>query len=258
MLELLLGILILLIGGLDGVIDAFIGASGGMLNVPFLSLIGVPIKAAIGTSLAVDVVGDCVVAYTYNEHENVDGKMGLSLMIGTVIGAQIGSAVGSALPSFGLEVAYAIFLIVGGIYFWRKKKVKALAVHKGLSFSSSKISTVVTILIGLAVGSVVVLFGGGGGGMILMVLLFVFGFPMHKAVGTSVMVEAGSSLSGCLGYAIRGHINILYGIILMVGIIIGGRLAAKYANTVNEESFSKLVGVIFVVLGVLMVLFRQH
>jgi len=257
MLTVLLGFLILLIGALDGVIDAFVGASGGMINVPFLNLIGVPIKAAIGTSLAVDVVGDCVVAYTYNEHKNIDAKIGLSLMIGTVIGAQIGSAVGSALPSFGLEAAYTIFLIVGGIYFWRKKgKIKALTVHKGLSFSSPKISTIVTILIGLAVGSVVVLFGGGGGGMILMVLLFVFGFPMHKAVGTSVMVEAGSSLSGCLGYAIRGHINILYGVVLMVGIIIGGRLAAKYANKVNEETFSKLVGVIFVVLGVLMVLFR--
>jgi hypothetical protein len=42
----------------------------------------------------------------------------------------------------------------------------------------------------------------------------------------------------------------------MVGIIIGGRLAAKYANKVNEETFSKLVGIIFVALGVLMVLFR--
>lgn len=92
--------------------------------------------------------------------------------------------------------------------------------------------------------------------MILMVLLFVFGFPMHKAIGTSVMVEIGSSLSGCLGYAIRGHINIVYGGILMVGIIISGRLAAKYANKINEETFSKFVGVIFVVLGVLMVLLR--
>ena len=257
MLELLVGIFMLLIGALDGVIDAFIGASGGMLNVPVLSLIGVPIKAAIGTSLAVDVVGDCVVAFTYNEHGNVDVKIGLPLMLGTVIGAQIGSAVGSSLPSFGLEAAYAIFLIVGGIYFWRKKgKVKALAVHKGLNFSSPKITTLVTILIGFALGSVVVIFGGGGGGMVLMVLLFVFGFPMHKAVGTSVMVEAGSSLSGCLGYAIRGHINILYGVILMAGIIIGGRLAAKYANKVNEETFSKLVGIIFVALGVLMVLCR--
>ena len=257
MLGALLGFFILLIGALDGVIDAFIGASGGMINVPVLSLIGVPIKAAIGTSLAVDVVGDCVVAYTYNEHKNVDVKVGLLLMIGTVFGAQIGSAVGSALPSFGLEAAYAIFLIVGGIYFWRKKgKVKALAVHKGLNFSSSKIRAIVTILIGLAVGSFVVLFGGGGGGMILMVLLFVFGFPMHKAIGTSVMVEAGSSLSGCLGYAIRGHINLLYGVILMVGIIIGGRIAAKYVNKVNEETFSKFVGVIFVALGVLMILLR--
>ena len=246
----------MLFGALDGVIDAFIGASGGMINVPLLSLVGVPIKAAIGTSLAVDVVGDLVVAYTYHEHQNVDFRMGLPLMIGTVIGAQIGSAVGCSLPSFGLEIAYAFFLIAGGIYFWRNKgKMKSLSGRKGLKFNSYKISAIVSSLIGLGIGCVVVLFGGGGGAMILMVLLFVFGFSMHKAVGTSVMVEIGSSLSGCLGYAVRGHINILYGVILMAGIIIGGRLAAKYANKVNEEKFSKFVGAIFVALGVLLVLF---
>ena len=249
------GIFVLVFGALDGLIDAFIGASGGIINVPLLSLIGVPVKAAIGTSLAVDVVGDLVVAYTYHEYENVDFKLALPLMIGTIIGAQIGSAVGCSLPNFGLEALYAVFLIGAGIYFWKNKgKKKKVTEPKGLKFNSYKTSFVVTSLIGLAIGSVIVIFGGGGGAMILMILLVVFGLPMHKAVGTSVVVEIGSSLSGCLGYAIRGNINVFYGVILMVGMIIGGRLSAKYANKVNEETFAKFVGVIFVVLGVIFVL----
>lgn len=68
------------------------------------------------------------------------------------------------------------------------------------------------------------------------------------------MVEIGSSLSGCLGYAIRGHINIFYGIILMIGITIGGRLAARYANKINEETLSKLLGGIEIILGLTMIL----
>ena len=249
------GILVLAFGALDGVIDAFIGASGGIINVPLLSMVGVPVKAAIGTSLAVDVVGDLVVAYTYNEYKNVDFKIALPLMLGTVIGAQIGSAVGCSLPDFGLEALYAVFLIGGGIYFYKSQgKTKKPTDPKGLKFNSQKIRILVTSLIGLAIGSVIVIFGGGGGAMILMVLLFVFGLPMHKAVGTSVVVEIGSSLSGCIGYAARGNINIVYGIILMLGIIIGGRLSAKYANKVNEETFAKFVGVIFVGLGFIFIL----
>ena len=162
MLE-ILGIFILLFGALDGVINAFIGASGGMINVPLLTLVGIPVKAAIGTSLAVDVIGDLVVAYTYNEYENVDFKTALPLMIGTIVGPQIGSAVGSSLPSFGLESMYSVFLIVGGIYFWKKKGTKkTVKESKGLKFNSFKTRVAVTGLIGLAIGSVIVIFGGGG------------------------------------------------------------------------------------------------
>jgi len=98
--------------------------------------------------------------------------------------------------------------------------------------------------------------GGGGGMMILLVLLIIFGLSMNKAVGTSVMIEIGSSLSGCLGYVIRGYINVIYSIILMIGIIIGGRLSAKYANKINEKAFSKLVGIIQITLGFSMIFIR--
>lgn len=256
-LEILFFSIVSLVGVLDGIIDGLTGASGGMLNVPILNLLGVPIKAAIGTSLAVDVIGDVVVAYTYNEHKNIDIKLGVPLMIGTVIGAQIGSALGSALPSFGLESVYAIFLILGGIFFLiTKGKIRNLASYKKLNLGSSKIRTLLSIVIGLVIGSFIVILGGGGGMIILLVLLFVFGLPMNKAIGTSVMVEIGSSLSGCLGYSIRGNINLSYGLILMIGITIGGRLTAKYANKIKEKALSELVGIIKITLGVSMIFLK--
>jgi len=257
MLEILLFSIVLLIGVLDGVIDGLTGASGGMLNVPILNLLGIPIKTAIGTSLAVDVIGDVVVSYTYNEHKNVDIKLGVPLIFGTVIGAQIGSALGSTLPSFGLESAFAIFLIISGIFFWRTEgKIRNLTSYKKLNLGAFKTNTVLSFLIGLIIGSFIVILGGGGM-MILLVLLIVFGLSMNKAVGTSVMVEIGSSLSGWLGYVIRGYINAMYSIILMIGIIIGGRLSAKYANKINAKVFSKLVGFIQITLGFSMIFIRS-
>lgn len=256
MWELLLGIA--LVGILDGVIAGTMGASGCMLIVPVLSLVGVEIKAAFGTSLLVDTIGSSVVAYTYHQHKNVNVKqIGLWLTIGQVIGAQVGCAFAEMIPSLSLEAAYSIFLIIIGVYMWRReRKTKSSVSHKGVKISSPTLLAVFSALIGLALGPISVLFGGGGGGITLMVLLFVFGFPIHKAVGTSAMVQVAHALSGAVGYATRGHIDIFYGLIVIIGVVIGGRLAAKYANKIKEEKFSKLAGTIFVILGVIMIFLR--
>jgi uncharacterized membrane protein YfcA len=257
MLEFLIAFIILFVGLLDGVIDGMVGASGGMFNVPVLNLIGLPIKSAIGTSLLVDVVGDSVVAYTYHEYKNVDLAIGLPLMIGAILGGQIGSAVGSALPSFGLESLYSVFLIISGAFFLKTKgRIKNLSTYNKIKIKSLKINGLFSIIIGLCVGSFMVIIGGGGGMVILLALILLFGFPIHKAVGTSVIVEIGSSLSGFLGYAIRGHVNIQYSVFLMIGIVIGGRLTARYVNKISKEKFSKIVGLMKINLGILLIPLR--
>ena len=248
---------IVLVGMFDGVIVGTMGASGGILIVPLLNLVGVPIKAAIGTSLAVDVMGSSVVAYTYNQYKNVDFRQGLWLIVGVVVGAQIGSAVGSTLPSLGLETLYSILLFIGGIFFWRiKGQINSLVSYKGFTIRSSKMQVVVNTLIGLVLGCVSVLFGGGGGVLIFMALVFVFGFTVQKAVGTSALVQVVNALSGAIGYAIRDHVNIFYALIAMIGVIIGGRFTAKYANRIKIEFMSKIIGIIFVILAVIMISLR--
>ena len=89
-----------------------------------------------------------------------------------------------------------------------------------------------------------------------MALLIIIGLPIHKAVGTSVFVEIFSSASGCIGYAIRGHIDLSFVVILIVGVIIGGRLTARYANRVSEDKLSRLIAITFVVLGLLMIILK--
>ena len=66
-----------------------------------------------------------------------------------------------------------------------------------------------------------VIIGGGGGMVILLVLILVFGFPVHKAVGTSVMVEIGSSLSGFLGYIVLNFPNLHHPLFAMLSGIFG-------------------------------------
>jgi|GEM_PF-1241260 len=62
-----------------------------------------------------------------------------------------------------------------------------------------------------------------------------------------------TALSGAIGYALNKHISLLAAILVGAGAIVGGRVGAIYANMVPEKKLAKIVGVIFTMLGVLMI-----
>ncbi len=104
--------LLLAAGGLvAGAFGAMLGLGGGILVVPLLTLVfGLPLPAAVGTSLV------CVVA-TSNGGAAVnlaagraDVRLGLSLGAATVVGAIIGALLGGVLPERVLAGLFAAIL----------------------------------------------------------------------------------------------------------------------------------------------------
>lgn len=90
--------------------------------------------------------------------------------------------------------------------------------------------------------------------MILLILVFVMGYKMHEGIGTSTLIMAFTAASGALGHAFTGNLPIDIAIPSAIGTVIGGRLTAGFANRTNEAILGKIVGIIFAVLGVLMLL----
>jgi putative Mn2+ efflux pump MntP len=65
---------------------------------------------------------------------------------------------------------------------------------------------------------------------------------------------AVTALSGAISYAINGYTSLTAAILVGVGATLGGRVGAIYANKVSEKKLTKIVGLIFVILGVLMII----
>ena len=59
-----------------------------------------------------------------------------------------------------------------------------------------------------------------------------------------------------MGYLIRGNIDIIAGFVVSIGTIFGGLQGARFANVASEKLLSKLVGAIFIVLGIVMIALR--
>jgi uncharacterized membrane protein YfcA len=103
-------------GVVTGVAAGILGVGGGILMVPFLTLVaGMPQHAAEATSLLV-VLPTAAVASLVLQRRGV-GDLGLALRFGVVgaAGAAGGALLALALPGRSLRVVFAVFLLLVGL-----------------------------------------------------------------------------------------------------------------------------------------------
>ncbi|MDD3735178.1 MAG: sulfite exporter TauE/SafE family protein [Candidatus Pacebacteria bacterium] len=249
-------IVMILIGIFTGLVTGLTGASGVMVVVPLLTVfLDFPIHKAIGTSLMVDIMAPLSISYIYFKHGNIDIKSGIWIAVGSIFGAQLGATFAAGTPELGLSGAFGIFMIIMGVVIYKKglnqesivKKMK-----KVVKFETEKQKIITALILGILIGIMTGIFGAGGGGMILIILIFVLNFPLRVAIGTSALIMAITALSGTIGYALHGNIQPIAGLILGISAAGSGVVSARFANKINEQILSKVVGIIFIILGVIM------
>lgn len=245
------------IGILAGIVTGLTGASGVMVVVPLLNmLLNFSVHDAIGTSLMVNVIASIATAYPYYRHGNVDLKSGIWIAIGSITGAQLGVFFAVKTPEAGLGGAFGIFLIVMGLVMWKRGINRERLAKKAIKFKSEKKRILTALGLGFIIGIMAGVFGAGGGMMALFVLIFVLNFPLHLAIGTSVVIMAITASSAMVGYALHGNLNLLAGLILGISAALSATESAKFANRVDEKILSKAVGFVLISLGIIMIVVK--
>src|SRR2546426_9669057 len=103
---------ILLMSILAGLVGAVFGLGGGILIIPFLTLVeGVPVPYAVGASIVSVVATSSASAATYVQDRLTNLRLGMFLEDGTVLGAITGAFVAAFLAPGFLLVLFGILLI---------------------------------------------------------------------------------------------------------------------------------------------------
>lgn len=104
------------IGFAAGVASGYIGLGGGFLMVPLMvSLMGMPMKFASGTSLiAIVILAIPGVAYQ-GMLGNVSWLLGIAMAVGAVPGATLGAHLASRLPERLLRLVFGVMLLVAAV-----------------------------------------------------------------------------------------------------------------------------------------------
>lgn len=103
----------MLIGLAGGMLAGLLGVGGGALFVPALTIgLGLGQLEAEATSLLAIIPVALVGAWRQRAHGNCDLRVGLTLGLLAVAGAVVGVAIANAVPERGLEIAFAVFILV--------------------------------------------------------------------------------------------------------------------------------------------------
>lgn len=106
------------LGAVGGFFSGLLGIGGGFLFVPaFINLFALPIKTALGTSLAVIAITAVPNLIAQQAVGNIDWRVALLLFLGVIPGARIGALLSIRAPERALRFAVTVgILAVGAIY----------------------------------------------------------------------------------------------------------------------------------------------
>lgn len=254
---------IVLIGFAAGVVIAIMGASGSLVVVPGLTLaLSTEIHHAMGIALMLNFVAALVAAYVYYRHRNIYIRPALWIAGGTVVGAQVGGFFADMIPAMGMSKLFGFFLIPFGISLWRRGIRGGVGLTEDPSNTSmptllSWNKRLLAVGLGLLVGLMCGLFASGGGIVVIFILIYVLRYPLHLAVGTAILIIAANTASGSVSYGLHGNIDILdiWTTLIAAGpTLLAAGLGARLANVVSEATLGKLMGTIFILLGIAMII----
>src|SRR5437870_2264967 len=94
---------LVILGFIIGLLGGFFGVGGSFLAGPALFAVGVPMNLVVGTDLAHIVGKSIVAAKKHRALGNVDLKLGLIMVIGTIAGVEVGAQVIEHLKQLGRD-----------------------------------------------------------------------------------------------------------------------------------------------------------
>lgn len=102
-------------GFMVGLVTGFVGAGGGFLIIPALVLLaGLPMKEAVGTSLAIIAANSLFGFFVGSQLQNIDWKFLFTFATVAVIGIIIGSQFSKKVSEQRLKVAFGWFVLIMG------------------------------------------------------------------------------------------------------------------------------------------------
>lgn len=266
-------LLLILIVALSAILGSLVGIGGGLIIVPTLVYLGVEHdllhgitpQIAIGTSSIILIVTGLVSTLGYLKSKQVDTKNGYIFLFGLLPGSLFGSFISRYLTLDSFNLYFGMFLILVSILLLVRNSIKPIKLFEKKKYEKTYVDKdgtiyhyhvppvfafVVTFFIGITTG----LFGIGGGALMTPLMLIVFRFPPHVAVGTSMMMIFFSSVMSSIGHTFQGHVAWHYALVLVISSYVGAKIGVRINQSIKSNTVVALLRTVMLLLGVYLII----
>ena len=248
-----------LLGMATGFLAGLLGIGGGMLMVPFITIIltgkGYPpeytVKMAVATSLASICFTSLSSVRAHHRRGAVLWPIVWLLAPGILLGALIGAQVAVALPGKVLSVLFAVFVAFSATQMFLNRRPKPTRTLPG-RLGTFGMGGVIGLLSSLV---------GAGGAFVSVPFMTWCNVKIHDAVGTSAALGFPIAFAGTLGYIWAGQglpqmppgsFGYLYlpGLIVVsIASMTMAPLGARTAHRMDIQPLRKLFAVVLYILA---------
>lgn len=263
--------IIILMGAAVGFLSGVFGIGGGFLMTPLLIFHGIPPAVAVGTEASQIVASSVSGVLAHLRRKTVDFQMGGFLVLGGAAGSIAGVILFRYLRAAGqietfVSVCYVMFLGIVGVLMLiesatailrppqsgaPRRKKRRVAWMAGLPFpmrfrrSQLYISPIPPIIIGFFVGVLAAIMGVGGGFIMVPAMIYVLNMPTNVVIGTSLFqIIFVTALTTILHAAANQTVDIVLGLLLLIGGVFGAQLGAKLGLYLKAEQLRALLALI--------------
>ncbi|WP_404406199.1 sulfite exporter TauE/SafE family protein [Jeotgalibacillus malaysiensis] len=227
---------------LTGIVATTLGTlagGGGLISLPVMLLLGLPVHSAIGANKVSNTVSSFSAFYYLLRHKNINLKESLWIIPFSLAGGITGGLIASALPAENLTIVAVILLIFAlTTSFLNKSTFEHNQTLKRGGFGAAGLYG-----IGIYDG----LFGPGQG--TLMLYLFSWLKVSYiKAVGLVRLATFSSCFGAAVTYIAAGHIIWPLTLALLAGSFLGAQTGVRLAQKMKPSQVKPLLRIVTAVL----------
>ncbi len=266
-------VLVVFLGFMGGLLSGFIGSGGAFIMTPGMMNLGIPGVMAVGANITHKFGKAMMGSKKHGEMGHVDKKLAIFMLITALVGIKLAvwvngyffEKLGKAGSSLYVSAFFVLTLsLIGGSML--KDALKTLRggatgpskflldlasrlrippmIH--FKIAGVRISLVVIIVVGLAVGYMAGTIGVGGF-IGVPAMIYVFGVPTVVAAGTELFLAMFMGAWGAFNYALSGYVDLRLTLLLYAGSLVGIYFGAIGTSLV-KELYIRLITAILILL----------
>ena len=234
-------VIFLCIGGFLAAFVDSIAGGGGLISMPVLMAIGVPVHLAIGTNKFAASAGCISSAYRYAKSGKINNNLLKKLVPFTIIGSVLGVRCVLSISEEILNVLVVAMILIVAIYTFISKNLGQEDNFEAVNKKNLRLGMLMALIMGF--------FGPGTGTFLTFGFIKIYGYDFLHASANTKILNLTSNITSLLLFMINGQVDykiaIVFALVMIMGAYVGAKVAIKKG--------SKMIKPIFLVMALFMV-----